>query len=190
MKYIPNCLTAMRVAGTLCLIPQVPFSKAFYIIYIICGITDVLDGMIARKTGNTTEFGSRFDSIADLLFYIVMMIKMIPVLRRLLPVWVWAFLFLVLAVRTAAYITAAVKYRKFASAHTYMNKITGAAVFTIPIFLPFDFALGCAIAVCSIAFLASVEELVIHLVQKEYDPSVKSIVCVFKRSRADRCGLR
>lgn len=183
MKYIPNCLTAIRMIGTLCLIPLASFSKIFYIVYIACGITDVLDGAVARKTGNVTEFGSKFDSASDLLFYIVMMIKMLPALRRLLPIWVWGFLFFVIAVRMASYLTAAVKYRKFASCHTYMNKITGGAVFTIPFFLPLSFALGCAVTVCSIAFIASAEELLIHLLQKEYDSRVKSIISVIRKRK-------
>ena len=42
-------------------------------IYTFAGLTDVLDGWLARKTGRASEFGARLDSVADLLFYSVLL---------------------------------------------------------------------------------------------------------------------
>lgn len=175
MKYIPNCLTAIRAIGALCMIPLAPFSTAFYVLFVICGITDALDGPIARSTGSASDFGAKFDSVSDLLFYVIMMIKMIPTLKKILPRWVWWFIAVIIVVRFFSYLTAAIKYKRFASVHTYMNKVTGGAIFLVPFFLPLRIALGCSIAVAVIAFLASSEELIIHLRSREYDPRVKSI---------------
>ena len=41
---------------------------------------DVGDGIIARKTNSVSEFGSRFDSIADFVFVVVCLIKILPVM--------------------------------------------------------------------------------------------------------------
>ena len=43
-----------------------PFSIKFFIIYTYCGISDMLDGTIARKTETSTELGSILDGLADL----------------------------------------------------------------------------------------------------------------------------
>lgn len=52
----------------------------FLVIYTFAGLTDVLDGWIARKTGSASEFGARLDSVSDLLFYGVILIRFFPVL--------------------------------------------------------------------------------------------------------------
>lgn len=180
MKQLANCLTAIRFIGALCLIPIAPFSTVFYIVYITCGVTDALDGPIARATGSSSEFGAMFDSLSDLLFYIITMVKMLPTLKKLLPGWVWWFIFFILLIRGFAYLSAALKFKRFASVHTYLNKVTGGGVFLVPFFLPLSIALTCSIIVCVIAFLASTEELCIHLFSKEYNPQVKSIFMLKK----------
>ncbi|MDS1003847.1 CDP-alcohol phosphatidyltransferase family protein [Clostridium sporogenes] len=49
MKNIPNLITMIRILGITVLVFIRPFSEIFFIIYLICGISDILDGMIARK---------------------------------------------------------------------------------------------------------------------------------------------
>ena len=41
------------------------FSPAFYSFYIVAGVSDMIDGIVARKTGTTSEFGSKLDTVAD-----------------------------------------------------------------------------------------------------------------------------
>lgn len=49
MKYIPNLLTAMRVLCTVFLLFVAPFSIYFFVLYMLGGLTDILDGFLARK---------------------------------------------------------------------------------------------------------------------------------------------
>ena len=172
---IPNCITAARIIGTAVLLFLPPLTVLFFVIYTFCGISDVLDGWVARKTNTTSEFGAKLDSIADLLFYALVIIRLLPVLWKLLPTWIWYFVGGIVLVRLIAYLTAAVKFHRFASLHTKMNKITGAAVFLLPYFL----ALPCAAAYCfivvGIACVSSVEELVLHICRKEYHSNMKSL---------------
>ena len=77
---IPNLITMVRIIGSLCLLFVQPLKKPFYIIYTIAGLSDALDGFIARKTNSVSELGSKLDSIADLSFYIVMILRLFPVL--------------------------------------------------------------------------------------------------------------
>lgn len=165
---VPNCITAVRIAGTLLLLFLETFSGAFYIVYTVCGISDVLDGWIARSTNSSSELGSKLDSIADILFYAVSIIKMLPVLWRTLPVWIWYFVGGTLLVRAAAYIVAAVKFRRFASMHTNLNKVTSGGVFLLPYSLLTPYSAVYCMIVVAIAALASVQELILHLTRKEY----------------------
>lgn len=173
---IPNIITSFRIVGTICLLLMQPFSVGFYVVYTLCGLSDVLDGLIARLTRKTTEFGAKLDSVADIMFYAVMLIRIFPVLWEILPKTIWYIVAAVLLIRLLSYMVAAVKYRRFASQHTYMNKLTGAAVFTIPYFLTHAGDVIACFAVCVIAGVASLEELLIHVFSKEYRPEQKSIV--------------
>lgn len=125
-KQIANCITLLRIIGTFSLLFTESFSNMFFIIYTICGITDVLDGFVARVTNTSSEFGAKLDSAADLFFYAVMIVKVFPVLWDKLPRWLWLIALTAVAVRLASYLLAAIKYKRFASLHTYMNKFTGA----------------------------------------------------------------
>ena len=74
-KNLPNILSYARIAGTIWLILTKPLTPLFLTIYTITGVTDVLDGAIARKYGTTSEKGAKLDSIADLLFYTLILIR-------------------------------------------------------------------------------------------------------------------
>ena len=76
-----NILTSVRVICSLALLFCQAFSIPFYVLYITAGFTDMIDGTVARKTGSVSEFGSKFDTVADLIFVAVCLIKLIPVLK-------------------------------------------------------------------------------------------------------------
>lgn len=173
---IPNGITAIRLAGSVCLFFVEPFSKLFFIVYTVCGISDVVDGTIARLLGCVTDFGAKLDSVSDMTFYAVMILRIFPMLLDDLPLAVWIFAVSIALLRISSYLVAAIKYHRFASIHSYGNKLTGAAVFLIP-YLGSIFSLTnvCG-AVCVIAFLATLEELTIHIISASYDPNMKSIL--------------
>ena len=186
IKLLPNIISFFRLFGTFGLLFCEPLSVLFYVVYSLCGLSDVLDGAIARATKNTTELGAKLDSIADILFYTVMLFKILPILSAELPSWIWYFVTLILCVRISAYVIAAVKYRKFTSLHTYLNKLTGALVFTVPYFFYGNarFAFVISITVCVVAVIASFEELMIHISSKEYDPNRKNLSRVSTKKQA------
>lgn len=172
---LPNGITFLRIVGALVLIGLSPLSPAFFIVYSICGLSDVADGFVARATGQQSEFGAKLDSLSDLLFYAMMLIKILPILWVLLPKPIWIFVGAILAIRLTAYLVAALRYQRFASLHTYMNKATGLVLFAVPYCLHFPFAVGYCGFVCVVAAGASVEELMIHLLAKQYTPNTKTI---------------
>lgn len=178
-----NCITGARILGTLVLLALTPLTPAFYGVYLLTGVTDALDGWVARKTGTVSRFGAKLDSVADLLFYAVLIGKLFPALYGLLPRSIWAAVLAIAAIRLCAYAAAAVRYHTFASAHTWLNKLTGGAVFLIPCLLTTSLAVGYCWGVCAVAGLASVEELAIYLISSDYDGDRKSL---FQARREDR----
>ena len=57
-----NSITLLRIVGSIGLLFPAPMSPLFLGIYTLTGLTDVLDGWLARKTGTTSDFGARLDS--------------------------------------------------------------------------------------------------------------------------------
>lgn len=127
-----DTVTSVRVAASLILLILPLRSAWFLVVYTLTGLTDALDGWLARKTGTVSEFGARLDSVADLLFYGVLLLRLFPVLWQALSAMIWYAVAAVVLVRLAAYAVAAVKYHRFASLHTWLNKLTGGAVFLLP----------------------------------------------------------
>lgn len=160
---LPNFITNLRIVGTLALLWIEPLSARFFLVYSLTGITDVLDGFVARLTGSSSRFGAKLDSVADLLFYGVMLIRIFPVMWARLPGEIWFAVGIILVIRIISYAVAAKKTGEFASLHTYMNKFSGFAVFCVPYVILQPFAVPVCSTVCLIAALASAEELLIHL---------------------------
>ena len=69
---IADTITSVRIAASLLLLFLPLHSVGFFAIYTLTGLSDALDGWLARKTGTASDFGARLDSIADLLFYAVL----------------------------------------------------------------------------------------------------------------------
>ena len=184
-KHVPNCITALRIVGMLVLLfLRDPFSLPFLIVYGVSGVTDALDGFIARATHSSSKLGAVLDSVADLLLYAVMLIKFFPYMfLEGLPEWIWFVTAGVMLIRIASYTVAAVKYHRFASQHTYLNKLTGFVMFLVPFMLKTPIEDGYCLAVCIMTGISSLEELLIHATQKEYIPEQKSIF--YKRKKAD-----
>lgn len=87
-KDIPNILTIGRFALVIPLIISTAFGKYFLAIFIftISGITDILDGFIARKYNFVSNFGKLIDPLADKLTQISMLT--ILVIKNIIPLWI------------------------------------------------------------------------------------------------------
>ncbi len=179
-QQIPNVITSFRIFGTLLMLGCDALSPAFLIIYSLCGLSDVLDGIAARKLKAMSEFGAKLDSAADLFFYTVMAIKIWPLLVKYMPVGAWYLLWSVVALRLIMYIGYGIKYRKLSSLHTYLNKVTGLFTFLIPYVIQSAMFSWYSFLGCSVAALATVEELLIHLFKKDEHSNVKSLYECYK----------
>ncbi len=173
---LPNGITSLRIVGAVLMFWVEPLTLPFYIIYSLCGLSDALDGWVARATGTSSDFGAQLDSVADLSFYIAMLIRILPKLVELLPFWIWYVVAFLVALRILAYIIAAIRHRRFASLHTYANKATGASMFAVPYLIITPLGMAYCMTVCAIAGFAAVEELVMHSVYTDYNPNRKSLL--------------
>ena len=73
---IPNALTMLRLA----LIPVFVIlfwnghRKMALVVFVVASLTDMLDGMLARKLNQITDFGKLFDPLADKLMVLTALV--------------------------------------------------------------------------------------------------------------------
>ena len=126
-----NIITGIRIVISVLLLFCPVFSQVFYILYITAGVSDMADGAVARKTGTVSEFGSRLDTIADIVFVVVCMIKLIPVLN--IPLWLFIWIAIIVLIKIINIISGYVMSKELVAAHTVMNKVTGIVLFILPL---------------------------------------------------------
>ena len=154
-----NVLTSLRIVGTLVLLFLEPLSLPFYWVYTLSGITDALDGFIARLTRTVSSLGAKLDSAADLLFYGVILFLLLPLLSDKLPHGIWFWVLGIFVLRLFSYGIAYRRTREFFSPHTVLNKMSGLIMFLVPYFYPTEFFFPYCLFLCAVASLAALADL-------------------------------
>ncbi len=155
-KHIANIITGCRIIGSIQLLFFPAFSLAFYITYLICGFSDMIDGTIARKTNSTSEWGDKIDTVADFVFVTVSLIKILPTIN--IPKWLWIWGVIIAIIKLGNIIWGYVSKKQFIALHTMMNKITGLLLFILPLTLSFVEVKYSSIVVCSVATFSAIQE--------------------------------
>jgi len=173
MKVVPNCISFSRIVLSLVLIYIKPLSVAFYVIYIICGFSDMVDGFIARRMGTTSVLGERLDSIADMMMVVVLLVVLFPIINPSNKIIIWTIVIGI--IRLTAMGVALIKYKTFASLHTYGNKISGLILFLLPIFISFIHTDVAMYIICVMASISAIEELIIQLTSSKLQVNIPSL---------------
>ena len=156
IKHLANILTIFRIFGSILLLFFPAFSFAFYITYLLCGFSDMVDGTVARKTNSTSKLGSQLDTIADLIFVVASLFKLLPVIH--VPQWLWIWGGVIAVIKISNIVWGYVSKKQFLSLHTTMNKVTGLLLFLFPLTVSFLELNYTAMVVCSIATLSAIQE--------------------------------
>ena len=155
-KQVANLITFCRILGSIGLLFCPVFSACFYGLYIFCGLTDMVDGTIARKTGAASSFGAKLDTVADFLFVIASFVKLVPVFR--IPVWIWGWAAVIAVVKLVNLVLGFTQMKQMPSLHTIANKATGLCLFLLPLTMSFVDLWYTAPVVCVIATIAAIQE--------------------------------
>ena len=156
IKQIANIITSLRIICSIlmffCCVPSINFC----LLYIFCGLTDMVDGTIARKTNTVSEFGAKLDSVADIIFVAVSLIKILPIIQ--LQWWLSAWIAVIAVIKISNSVWEISYKKKIMSLHTIANKITGLLLFLLPLTLPVIELQYSAPIVCSVATFAAIQE--------------------------------
>ena len=150
-------ITVSRILFSVLLLVFPPDSCFFAVLYLLCGITDVLDGFAARRLHTESEHGAMLDSVADLLFAAIYAVRVLPLLC--IPRWIWIWTAIIAAVKVTGILIASKKARRLWIEHSFGNKLTGLLLFLLPLSVYVaDVKYGAAL-ICAIATAAVIREM-------------------------------
>ena len=155
-RQIPNILTTIRILCSLSLLACQPLSVLFIVLYITAGVSDMMDGVAARYFNAVTPFGEKYDSLADIFFVGVSLLKLLPMFT--LPLWSIIWIGLIAVIKAANLLFSYVYHRKKLFLHTIANKITGAMLFLTPLVLVWLSINDVLPVVCAMATFSAIQE--------------------------------
>ncbi|MCL2446498.1 MAG: CDP-alcohol phosphatidyltransferase family protein [Oscillospiraceae bacterium] len=186
-KHLPNILSFSRIPLSILLLFLVNYSAWFVAVYVFTGLTDVLDGQLARKHGRCTDFGAKLDGFADLLFMLCCLVIVFGLqqLHRYFSIYVLVALAVIVALKIFNLLFGRIKFRVWSAMHTKANQLTA---------LPFFFVVPVLVVTGAVTmwlnvilmlllltvFVANAEETLILLRSKEYDANTTSIFAMNK----------
>ena len=164
-KYIANIITGLRIVFSLPLL-FIPLSSAWFcVIYLLCGLSDMIDGTVARKLGSVSDFGAKLDTVSDFVFIVVVLIRFAPYLH--IPVWLWIWIGIIAMIKLGNVVWGFVRTKKLISPHTLLNKITGLLLFLLPVTISFIDLTYTLPIVCIVATVAAMHEW--YYMEKKHD---------------------
>lgn len=137
------------------------------------GLSDIADGYIARKTCSASKLGEKLDSIADMVFDCVLIVILYPVVAPKMQILIW--ISIIALIRIVSVVVVFVKYKIFGMVHTFANKGTGLLLFSFPILYSVLQPEILMCALCAVASISAIEELLIDLSSKEWQANRKSV---------------
>ena len=182
MRQLPNQLTAVRFV-----IVPIMWVCAFLDQHMYIGIgftigfvTDLLDGAIARKLNQTSEFGSKFDSLADQFIQISSIFWILMLMPEIFSENLFVSL-LAIVVYITSLSVGLIKFKRMANLHLYLSK---AAALFLYIFLIHTFIVGqysrFLFILAGILFiLSSTETLILQLILPKVDEHIGSIFLLY-----------
>ena len=131
VKHLPNIITTLRIVGSIGLLFCNVAGWQFWTLHVLCGLSDMVDGWLARRLHAESKTGSILDSIADLLFVACCAIQLLPTMS--IPSWLWIWAGIIVIIKIVNQIIALTRTKQFCLPHTIANKLTGFLLFlTVP----------------------------------------------------------
>lgn len=178
MKYLPCALTTLRLllgpVALLCALTNV--SRRIYVPILVAGtLSDIFDGILARRLGVATPALRRYDSITDVIYYLFILgaawILCRPVIanNRLL-------LALIVLPEAVGILVCLLKFGSYPATHSWLAKCYGLCLLGgLIALLGFNAGNWVLIALAVVALATNLEIIAIHLLLDRPPVDVKSI---------------
>lgn len=182
-RHVPFALTTLRLllgpVAVVCALANV--SRWVYLPILVTGtLSDIYDGILARRYGVATPALRRYDSMADVIYYLFILAAAF-VLCRTVITQNWLLIGLILLSEAGSIFVCYVRFGKYPATHSYLAKFYGLCLLAALIALLVFNAAGWALtALTIVAVTANLEIIAIHLLMKTPPVDVRSIFALHK----------
>ena len=170
-----NAITVLRIIFGAALIFTKLFSFEFWLCYAVCGISDLTDGAVARVLKAESPFGAKLDSIADFIFFSVLILKIVGTGLSEFAILSTVAIALI---RLSGYAIGFIKFGEFSALHTLLNKAMGALIFVFPLVSALFGNAVSETAVCAVGIISALEEMAIIIKSNKLDRDCRGILFI------------
>lgn len=176
MKHIPNCISMSRIVFALLLFFTAKQPLLFAGFYLLCGVSDILDGFIARRYNLQSTLGSKLDSLGDFIFWLIVFILLVQYKLQSFATPVFIAIGVVLLVRAVNFTITKLKFHQWGMLHTIGNKLAGLALYFVVVLLFAASAVSpwAVVVLFAVSVISALEETLILITSKTYLPDQKS----------------
>lgn len=177
MRNLPNIITWLRMGTSFMLLFFYGNRPLFIALYLLCGISDIADGYIARRLKVESSFGAKLDSLADLVFFGVVFAIILFFADIKNDTCILVAIAVIALIRLFNLIVIKVKFRQWSITHTIGNKAAGLLIYAFPIVwgVHASFLREYAYLACTIGALSALEECFLLFAFNCYDANRRGI---------------
>jgi phosphatidylglycerophosphate synthase len=183
-RHLPFALTTLRLLlgpiALACALTNVP--RWIYLpILITATLSDIYDGILARKFGVATPALRRYDSITDVIYYLFILAVAWILCKPVISENRLAIALILLSEATTMLVSF-IRFGKYPATHSYMAKCYGLCLLAALVaLLVFNASSWIIIALTVVALVTNAEIVAIHLLMKTPPVDVRSIFALPKR---------
>lgn len=174
MKYVPNALSTFRIIMIIPLFLFEPLTFPFMTAYVLAGVSDIIDGPIARKFDVVSQFGAALDGGADLLFLFAALYRIGPIIE--FSSWLWIWIGIAITCKLLASVIGYVRHKKVIFLHTYIGKFFMLNLLFFPVYYLFFDADSILITLLALVTVVIIEDIYINSTSKEVNLDHKGIL--------------
>jgi len=186
MKHLPFALTLLRLllgpVALACAFTNV--SRWIYLPLLVTGtLSDIFDGILARRLGVATPALRRFDSVTDVIYYLFIL-GAAWILCRAVIAQNWLLLALILLSEAAVISVCYAKFGRYPATHSWLAKFYGLCLLGgLIALLVFNAGGWAIISLAIVALTANAEIIAIHLLMDQPPVDVKSVFAISKSNQ-------
>jgi CDP-diacylglycerol--glycerol-3-phosphate 3-phosphatidyltransferase len=185
-RHVPFALTTLRLLfgpiALACALTNVP-CWIYLPILITVMVSDIFDGILARKFGVATPALRRYDSVTDIIYYLFILVVAWILCRPVITGNFWL-IALMLLPEAGCISICLVRFGKFPATHSLLAKFYGLCLLAALIaLLVFNAGNWAVIALAVVALVTNLEIIAIHLLMDSPPVDVPSIFAALKKRR-------
>lgn len=171
-KHAANLITCVRIVLAPVLLSFTAVTKTYLILLTVCGLSDLLDGIVARATKTVSTLGSFLDTVGDVLLY-SSAVKLFVLQQPKTFAFLW-WMIAAMLMHLCASVIGKMRFQKMYFIHNAASKVWGVMMFLLPFAIFFRASEYWLMGICLAASCSAVDALLIQLFSKRPMPDARS----------------